>query len=193
MQTGSIVPLRLVGGGTRVRPAERPSRACAACPTRTSDPGDALASSGDSPRRALVRLDEPLAIRERDGLRAAVYVQLAEDALDVRADRRGADVQRRAMSPWFRPLASRRRTSLSRAVSSANVSGRRPLPLRVSPLRDQSSQPRGQLVRIDRLDDVVVGADEQADDAIRRLHALAADEDDRKVLSVLSRNSRQIS
>ena len=41
-----------------------------------------------------MRLDEPLAVGERHRLRAAVYVQLAEDALDVRADRRRADLQR---------------------------------------------------------------------------------------------------
>ena len=50
-------------------------------------------------------------------------------------------------------------------------------------LRDQAAEPRDQLLGVDGLDEVVVGPDQQADDAIRGLAPLAADEHDRQVLA----------
>ena len=51
-------------------------------------------------------------------------------------------------------------------------------------LRDQPAQPRDQLLRIDGLDEVVVGTDQEADDAIGSFTPCAAHEHDRQLLAV---------
>src|SRR5215213_1106649 len=117
-------------------------------------------------------VDEVPLMRERDGLGTAVHAQLAEDALDVRRDRLRADEE--LARDVELPRAAREESEhLLLAWRELQVCGARHV-FR-SPDRTRSSQHRAdageQLVGIKRLDDVVVGADQET---ATRLKAPAA-------------------
>ena len=90
-----------------------------------------------------------------------------------------------AIIPWSRPCASRRSTSCSRVGQRGERrrSGRS-CGLRPARLCDQPAQPRDQLLRIDGLDEVVVGADQQPDHPIGSFTSFAAHEHDRQLFAV---------
>src|SRR5205823_6720306 len=54
---------------------------------------------------------------------------------------------------------------------------------RLAPWAQRPPHARDELVRVDRLDEVVVGAEQKAGDAVVGLGAFARDEDDRQLLS----------
>src|SRR5918996_4935937 len=117
-----------------------------------------------------LRRDQALAVGHGDGLRPRVDAELTQDVLDVRPDSLGADDQ------------------LARDLGLTPPLGEEPQHLQLPPgkyARDTATrdaldhvlQPHEELVGRERLDEVVVAAQEEAGDPVHRLDALARDEE----------------
>ena len=128
--------------------------------------------SASSPSRLVV--EQPGSEREGDGLRAAVDVEFPEDVLDVRADGLRADHERAAISGCVRPSPSSRRTWSSRGDRP------RPRPRSRATVSHEQAHAGEQLVRVERLHEVVVGSHPEPGDAVERLHAGPGHEHDRE-------------
>src|SRR6266536_3143006 len=118
-----------------------------------------------------------------DGLRLTMDAELREYSLDVACHGLGADDQlRRDLS--LRVALGQPPEHLELAFRQIEPAGRRRWSGRLSPrANDGSPHAREELVRIHRLDEVVVAADEQADGSVGGLDPLPGNENDRQVIT----------
>src|SRR5205085_11426498 len=110
-------------------------------------------------------VDQAVAVRVRHGLRSAPHPELAEDALDVRRDRLRADHELRRDRALVE--AAREKVEdllLARGQPAAGAAVRA-----VRSAREMPPHAREELRPLERLDEVVVGADEEAGDEVELL------------------------
>jgi hypothetical protein len=121
-----------------------------------------------------------------DQLGAAVHTELAEQVLDVR--RHGLLADRQLRRDLFLSTALDEKVENldlpPRELKARGISGREVARDRLAV--DEPPYPGDQLVGVERLDDKVVSAEEQARDPVERLGAEAGEEEDRQLVAALA-------
>jgi hypothetical protein len=141
-------------------------------------------------RNARVGLDigQAVLVSERHGMRTAVDVQLRQDPLDVSAHRLRADEE--LFGDLSLALTLREKTQDLALPDGQQGTDHLRLRFLGNPRRslDASKDPAGprkQLIVVERLHDVVVGANEEPGNPVRWRRSLARDEDDSELIAVL--------
>ena len=133
-------------------------------------------------------IGQAVLVSERHGMRTAVDVELRQDPLDVSAHRLRADEE--LFGDLSLALAPREETQdLAFPVGQQGTDQLRlrllSIPQRRLDASKDPARPRKQLIVVERLHDVVVGADEEPGNPVRRRRSLARDEDNSDVRAVI--------